>query len=385
MIVGGLWALVGLRNSLGTALKSGIDAFKQGTKNIQDQARTEMDTPMSWVIIGIGVMIIPVFIIYLDQIEQVGITIFMAVVMMVAGFLFAAVAGYMAGLVGSSNNPISGVTIATILSAALMLAALMGTSDPLRGAAGAILVGAVVCCAAAIAGDNMQDLKAGYILGATPWKQQVMQIIGVVAGALFIAPVLNYLLQGYGMGAPTPETPNALAAPQATLMQSVASGIFVGGLPWGMISIGAAIAVVIIIIDVYLKRINSSFRMPVLAVAVGIYLPFELDSSIFVGGVIAWLVSRYMRKKNQNTRETHQKAKEAGEKSGVLLASGLITGEALMGILIAIGIVVSDLDQWKIFEEPPLGSTPGLVLLILITAGLYYTVVNVYKKMLKGK
>ncbi len=386
MIVGGLWALVGLRKSLGTALKSGIEAFKQGTTKFKDQIRTEMDTPMSWVIIGIGVMVVPVFIIYLAQIEQVGITVFMSIVMVIAGFLFAAVAGYMAGLVGSSNNPISGVTIATILSAALMLAALMGTSEPLRGAAGAILVGAVVCCAAAIAGDNMQDLKAGYILGATPWKQQVMQIVGVAAGAFAIAPVLNYLLQGYGMGAPTPETPNALAAPQATLMQSVASGIFEGGLPWGMVSIGAAIAVVVIIIDVYLKKINSDFRMPVLAVAVGIYLPFELDSSIFVGGIIAWLVSRYMKKKNaQNSGEQHEQAKSLGEKSGVLLASGLITGEALMGIMIAIGIVVSDLDKWRIFEESPLGSTPGLILLIMITAGIYYTVVNVYKNTMRNK
>ena len=386
MIVGGLWALVGLRNSLGMALKSGVEAFKEGTKNLRNQARTEMDTPMSWVIIGIGVMIVPVFIIYLEQIHEVGITIFMAVVMMIAGFLFSAVAGYMAGLVGSSNNPISGVTIATILSAALMLAALMGTNEPLRGAAGAILVGAVVCCAAAIAGDNMQDLKAGHILGATPWKQQVMQIVGVVAGAFAIAPVLNYLLQGYGMGAPTPEFPNALAAPQATLMQSVASGIFVGGLPWNMVSIGAAIAVVIIAIDVYLKKINSSFRMPVLAVAVGIYLPFELDSSIFVGGIIAWLVSRYMQKnKTPATNEKHQRALANGEKSGLLFASGLITGEALMGILIAIGIVVSDLDQWRIFEDPPFGSIPGLILLILITAGLYYTVVKVYKNTMKGK
>ena len=286
----------------------------------------------------------------------------------------------MAGLVGSSNNPISGVTIATILATALLLATLMGTEDPGRGAAATILVGAVVCCAAAIAGDNMQDLKAGHVLGATPYKQQVMQVVGVVAGALAIAPVLNNLLLAYGIGAPTEAHPDALAAPQATLMQSVADGIFRGGLPWTMVGIGAVIAAVIIAIDVYLKNRNSSFRMPVLAVAVGLYLPLELDTSIFVGGLIAWAVERYMQRQagSGSPESRYAPAKSAAEKAGLLLASGLITGEALMGIAIAIGIVASGPGQLRIFEEAPLGSWPGLVLLIAIVVGIYQTVRNKY-------
>lgn len=381
MVVGGLWALISLRSSLATALASGIEAFKDRGNHFKNKIRTDLDTPMSWVLIGVGVMVIPIFIIYLREIQQVSITALMSVIMIIAGFLFSAVAGYMAGLVGSSNNPISGVTIATILSASLLLAALMGTDDPGRGAAAAILVGAVVCCAAAIAGDNMQDLKAGYILGATPYKQQIMQGVGVVAGAIAIAPVLNYLLEGYGIGAPTLEKPDSLTAPQATLMQSVAVGIFGEGLPWNMVSIGAVIAAIIIAIDVYLKKINSDFRMPVLAVAVGLYLPLELDTSIFVGGILAWLVSRYFRKR---TSGTHAAQENAG-KAGLLLASGLITGEALMGILIAIGIVASDdkLSSWKIFEEP--SSYLGLILLILIIAGIYFTVVRAYQKESKRK
>lgn len=376
MIVGGLWALISLRSSLSTALASGVQAFKEGSSQLKNKVRTDLDTPMSWVLIGVGVMVVPIFIIYLREIHQVSITAVMTVIMIVAGFLFSAVAGYMAGLVGSSNNPISGVTIATILASALLLAALMGTDDPGRGAAAAILVGAIVCCAAAIAGDNMQDLKAGYVLGATPYKQQIMQGVGVVAGAIAIAPVLNYLLEGYGIGAPTPEKPNSLTAPQATLMQSVATGIFGEGLPWHMVSIGVVIAVIIIAIDLYLKKINADFRMPVLAVAVGLYLPLELDTSIFVGGILAWLVARYFRK--QPTQ--NHNAKENAGKAGLLLASGLITGEALMGILIAIGIVAStdQLSGWRIFEQAD--STPGLVLLILITSGIYYAVVRAYKK-----
>ena len=216
--------------------------------------------------------------------------------MIVAGFLFSAVAGYMAGLVGSSNNPISGVTIVTILITALLLLLLMGTSDPAKGAAGAILVGAIVCCAAAIAGDNMQDLKAGHILGSTPRNQQIMQMVGVVSGALLIAPILNLLLASKGIGLPTLIYPHPLSAPQATLMMSVASGIFGGNLPWDIIVIGGFIGVLIILADEYFKRKKSNFKMPILAVAVGLYLPFELDSSIFIGGLIAWLLEKRISK-----------------------------------------------------------------------------------------
>ncbi|MFW5726658.1 MAG: OPT family oligopeptide transporter, partial [bacterium] len=233
-------------------------------------------------------------------------------------------------------------------------------------------------CAAAIAGDNMQDLKAGHILGATPYKQQIMQGVGVAAGALAIAPVLNYLVMGYGIGAPTAEQPEALPAPQATLMQSVASGIFGGGLPWDMVSIGAAIAIIIIMIDQYLKKKGSEFRMPVLAVAVGLYLPLELDTSIFVGGLIAWMSQRFLIRKNKDGKR--EAAADAGRKSGLLLASGLITGEALMGILIAIGFSVADLSTFRIFEEAPLGSWPGLLLFVLIAAGIYLTVTRVFSR-----
>ncbi len=377
MVVGGLWALVNLRNSLSTAFTSGIEAFKAGSGQFKNRLRTEMDTPMSWVLIGIGVLVVPIFIIYLREIQQVTITALMAVIMVIAGFLFSAVAGYMAGLVGSSNNPISGVTIATILASALLLAALMGTADPGRGAAAAILIGAVVCCAAAIAGDNMQDLKAGYILGATPYKQQIMQVVGVTAGAFAIAPVLNYLLIGYGMGAPTEAQPDALAAPQATLMQSVAVGIFGGGLPWNMVTIGALIAVLIIAIDVYLEKQQSNFRMPILAVAVGLYLPLELDTSIFIGGLLAWAVQRYFKinKKSENTQSA-----DIARKAGLLLASGLITGEALMGILIAVGIVVSDLGQLQLFEEPIGEGYLGLAMLGLVIFGVYRTIIRTYQR-----
>ncbi len=368
MMVGGLWALFSLKNALGTAFRSGVEAFRSGAQKVNETLRTELDTPMSWVFMGIGIMVVPVYFIYLSIIQDVSITLVLTLVMVVAGFLFSAVAGYMAGLVGSSNNPISGVTIATILSTALLLLLLMGTSDPARGAAGAILVGAVVCVAAAIAGDNMQDLKAGHVLGATPRNQQIMQMIGVLAGALLIAPVLNLLLASKGIGAPTVQNPDPLTAPQATLMMSVASGIFGGNLPWNIIYIGAGIGALIIAIDQYLKKIDSKFRMPVLAVAVGLYLPFELDSSIFVGGVLAWMLERAYR---SSSKEQQDKA----ENSGLLIASGLITGEALMGILIALLATVGL--NIEVSEEPLGGSTLGLLILVGIVIYLYRAVIAV--------
>lgn len=371
MVVGGLWALISLAGSLGTAFKAGVDAFKKGGTSMKDQIRTEMDTPMSWVLIGIGVLIVPIFFIYQSAISDIGLTATMTIVMVIAGFLFSAVAGYMAGLVGSSNNPISGVTIATILSASLLLLTLMGTGNELAGAAAAILIGAVVCCAAAIAGDNMQDLKAGHILGATPFKQQIMQMVGVIAGALAIPLVLNSLLIAYGMGAPTEANPESLTAPQATLMQSVAQGIFGGGLPWNMVYIGGAIGIIIILIDQYLKSKGSEFRMPVLAVAVGLYLPFELDSSIFVGGVMAHFLLK-ATKSSQN--------KEKASNAGLLLASGLITGEALMGIAIAIAIAGFGFEQLAGYDMAMLYENLGLLILIGILLFVYKSVIKVSKE-----
>jgi len=170
-------------------------------------------------------------------------------------------------------------------------------------------------------------------VGATPWRQQVMQGAGVIAAVLVMAPILNLLLQAYGIGAPTAEQPNALLAPQATLMASVAEGVFGAGLPWTMVVIGALIGVAIIVLDEYLKATQASWRAPVLAVAVGIYLPLELATAILLGGLIAY----YVRRRN----EANGTDPVVGQRNGMLFASGLITGEALIGIGMAVPIVVS--------------------------------------------
>lgn len=378
MVVGGIWALISLRSSIGFALKNGIAALKHGGKNMSDTLRTEQDTPMSWVIIAIGVMIVPIFIIYLREIEDVPITALMAILMVIAGFLFSAVAGYMAGLVGSSNNPISGVTIATILTSSLILLALMGSGAE-KGPAAAIMIGAVVCCAAAIAGDNMQDLKAGHILGATPYRQQIMQMVGVVAAAFALPLILQLLHTAYGFGPATPERPDSLTAPQATLMESVARGVFAGDLPWTMVYIGAAIGVLIIILDRYQEK-RGSFRLPVLAIAVGLYLPFELDSAIWVGGVIALLVSQYQKRHQAAVKEQFEAAKQRSDQTGLLLASGLITGEALIGIILAIPVAISGRTDVFAILENPVGSLPGLLVVMVVCWWLYKIAVRAFAK-----
>ena len=370
MVIGGLWALINLRSSVVTGIKASLDTYKSGaTSSFTDVARTERDTPIKWVGILLALSLLPIFGVYLYVIKSAAPSILMAIVMLIAGFLFSAVAAYMAGLVGSSNNPISGVTIATILFSALMLVALLGTGDP-KGPAAAIFIGAVVACAAAIGGDNMQDLKAGYLVGATPWKQQVMQMVGVLSAAVVLAPVLILIEKAYGIGVPTAAHPNPLAAPQATLMASVADGVFNQDLPWGMIGIGMLIAIVVIILDQIQEKRGAEFRLPVLAVAVGIYLPFELSVPIFIGGIIAWAVQSGMAKKiaiaSGDDVDRLTKASDAAKNRGLLFASGLITGEALIGILMAIPIVIaSSADVLAIVKEP-LGTWPGIVLLLVV-------------------
>jgi putative OPT family oligopeptide transporter len=304
----------------------------------------------------------------------------MAVVMLIAGFLFSAVASYMAGLVGSSNNPVSGMTIATLFTSALLLAS-MGMESP-AGPMAAIFIGAVVCCAIAIGGDNMQDLKTGQLVGATPWKQQVMQMIGVLAGALVMAPVLTLLLEAYGIGPiviPGKES-DVLQAPQATLMASVAKGVFTKDLPWPMVGWGCGIAAGVILCDLFLEARKAVFRMPVLAVAVGLYLPLELGAAIFFGGLVAWAVNgfhlrRIAAEADGELQNSMRQVADTSQRSGLLLAAGLITGEAILGILLAIPIVANEgVNPLEIESISKMNLVwPGMILFALILILLYRT------------
>jgi len=358
MFVGGLWAVWTMRKSVFSGIGSGLRAYRDSRDNSQSIPSTERDMPMKWVLVGTIVATAAIFVIYHCFVNRVEVSLPMAVVMLVLGFLFSAVAAYMAGVVGSSSNPISGVTIATVAVSALLLVVLMG-SDSKDGKAAAIIIGGVVCCGAAIAGDNMQDLKSGYIVGATPWKQQVMQMVGTVSAALVIAPVLNALLyaNGFEDHASAVGKSNPLSVPQATLMNNLVEGVFDGKLPWTFIFIGMGFAVVVIVVDMMLEARKAVFRMPVLAVAIGVYLPVRLSVPILIGALIKASISARQRKRNVSPDGVKR-----SEQRGLLFASGLITGEALMGVGLAIPVVIARQPDILKVADNPWGSWPGLVL-----------------------
>jgi putative OPT family oligopeptide transporter len=243
--------------------------------------------------------------------------------------------------------------------ASLLLVLFMGVGHP-AGPAATLVIGAVVCCAAAMGGDNLQDLKTGHLVGATPWKQQIMQVVGVLTGAVVLVPVLSLLQAKYGIGEPTAGHAHPLSAPQATLMASLTKSVFGAGLPWPLVGLGAAIGVVVILIDRRLEAQESEFRLPVLGVALGIYLPLKPSATIFLGGVIAALARRAASKADEPSRR------------GLLFAAGLITGEALMGILLAVPIALGAFrpglnpDPFMLFETPPIGGWPGLLIMAVV-------------------
>jgi putative OPT family oligopeptide transporter len=347
MVVGGIWSVIQLAKPLVESIQLSLKTLGESGNDIPLEER---DLPVNYVFMAILLMLIPISFTYFDIISSWTSAITLSIIMCVFGFLFSAVAAYMAGVVGSSNNPISGVTIATILFSSLLIITFFDV-DSSKGAAAAILIGAVVCCAAAIGGDNLQDLKTGNIVGATPWKQQVMQLVGVISSALTLGIVLTLLHEAYGIGS------SDLPAPQAVLMTSVANGVFSGNLEWGMIYAGAVLGVLIIMLDQYQLKRGAEFRVPILAVAIGIYLPIELTLPIFVGGML-----------NHFAGKT---ASESGKNNGLLLASGLITGEALMAIFIAIPLFY-DKNFWPEYALPtPYNDIVALALISAIIVGLF--------------
>lgn len=355
MVVGGLWSLVKLRGPISRGIKAGLEATKRKQSG-EIILRTEEDMPMTTVLMLIAAFVVPLFLLYAHIINSIGIAAVMAVIMLIVGFFGSSIAGYLAGVVGSSNNPVSGITIMSLLFTALVLKGL-GLSG-VDGMTATILVAAVICTAAAIAGDTMQDLATGHIVGATPKRQQVFEVIGTFAAALVMAPVLNLLIKAYGIaGTPTAKE-NALAAPQAFLMAKVTEGVFTGTLEWNMVFIGAGIAIALIILDEILAMRNSKFRTPVMPVAVGIYLPLSLGVPIFIGGLLRWFVGK----------ARGAKAEEKPTDAGVLGAAGLIAGEALMGIVFA-GLIVAN-------KAPSIGFSSnflGVAFLALIAVWLYLT------------
>ncbi len=302
--------IVSLIKSLPLIVRTFADAMKglKGSGKQANELRTEKDLKMSVVLIMLAILIVAIAVTPVIPIDVIG-----AIVIVIFGFFFATVSSRMVGLVGSSNNPVSGMAIATLLATTVLLKATGHTG--MSGMTAAIAIGSVICIVAAMAGDMSQDLKTGYILGATPVKQQYGEMIGTVVSAVTIGFVLYLLNAAWGFG--TPE----LSAPQATLMKMIVEGVMGGNLPWTLVFIGVFIALVVELLGI-----------PVLPFAIGLYLPIELSSCIMIGGILRWALEKKKYKSGEQ--------KESAISNGVLCCSGMIAGEGLIGILLAVFAVV---------------------------------------------
>jgi putative OPT family oligopeptide transporter len=354
MIVAAFYTLYNLRSSLtagiGKAMRD-IAASKVSEKKIN---RLELDIDFKKVISTILLMAIPLFILYNYFSGSIGGSVMLTVVMIILGFLFAAVAGYLVGLVGASNNPISGLTLSSLLISALLMVGIGVTGT--KGIMGVLGVAGVVCCAAGIAGDMMQDLKVGHILGGTPRKMQIGEIIGVIIAALVLIWPMIAMDKVYHIGS------EALPAPQAGLMALMAKGIVGGEMAWPLVIAGMFLAFALILIK---------SPSPML-VAVGMYLPFHSTAAIFVGGIIKWILEVILKKKNATVEQ-----KSKVENTGVLISSGLIAGESLMAVILAfvvLGVNVSEstfsLTNFALF---PANTYLGLIAFI----GLTYLLIKI--------
>ncbi len=367
MLIGGLWTLVSLRGSLLAGIRSGFAATRRARASEaagsgDEIPDTERDMPMKYVLTGIVLVSLPLMLMYHSVVGSFLISIPMTLAMIVLAFLFCSVSGYMAGLVGSSNDPVSGMIISTILAASAMLLVLTH-GNAVVGPVAAVMIGAAVCCALSVAADNVQDLKCGQLVGATPWRQQLMLCIGVVTSAMVIAPVLNLLARAYGIGVPDATHLHPLLAPQATMMAAVSKGLFGASLPLSMIVTGGLIGAAVIILDEWLRRSGAGFRAPVLAVAVGIYLPQDLSVPIFVGGLLSYLARRRRRAGGDESL--------AGR--GMLFAAGMIAGESLTGVVLAIPIVASGrADVLALPGALQCGRGVGLAMYLALAALLYW-------------
>ncbi|MGN6754372.1 MAG: OPT family oligopeptide transporter [Intrasporangium sp.] len=378
MAVAAIWALVKIVGPIIGGIKDAAVSARARRAG-QSVDLQEQDLPMSMVGGWIVVSLVPIAALlwmFLGQTHlqdaRAGTIIATVLFTVVIGAVVAAICGYMAGLIGSSNSPISGVGILVTLLLSLLMVILHGAGgDPQRIkelVAYTLFATAIIFAIATISNDNLQDLKTGQLVGATPWKQQVSLVIGVVFGALVIAPVLDLLNKAFGfIGAPGVGA-NALPAPQAGLISALAQGVFGGKLDWGKVGLGIAIGVVIIIIDEVLRRTNTNRSLPPLAVGMGIYLPMDLTAMIAVGAVLGTIHSRWADR---------QSDPERAKRLGVLMATGLIVGDSLWGVAYAAIVVASGKDEpMAVVGEGFMGwaNALGVIVFVAVLVWMYNTV-----------
>ncbi|MEM5278077.1 oligopeptide transporter, OPT family [Cupriavidus taiwanensis] len=391
--IAAIWTLLSLARPMLYGIRASFGALQAGPAGQGRVPRTQQDLPAKWIglaMLALLAVLVTVFAWFLAPAPLDGgarwrLVVYAVVFAFIFGFLVAAACGYMAGLVGSSASPISGIGIIAVILVSLLIL-LAGQADGLLATpeggkfaiALAIFTTSAVVAVASIANDNLQDLKTGWLVGATPWRQQVALLIGCVVGAAVIPPVLELLYSAYGFAGALPRAgmdPNqALAAPQATLMTAIATGIFTHQLNWNMILIGIGLGVVLIAIDEILRRRGGVARLPVLAVGIGIYLPPTISSALVVGAVLSWLLLRAERRRATARGDDVQLALEHAERRGTLLASGLIVGESLVGVMLAAVIGLSGSDAPLAVVGGGFEATAqwlGLAVFVLVCVGFY--------------
>ena len=371
MAIAAIWTLLKIAAPIAVGIRQSL-ASSRARKSGSAVDVTERDIPFPYVATTIVAFMVPIALLLWDFVRGTDIHDHMAVLITVSvlftllvGLIIASVCGYMAGLIGASNSPISSIGIIAVLAASLLIAAVTRgtTADPLSLVAYTLFTAAIVFGIATISNDNLQDLKTGQLVGATPWKQQVALIIGVVFGSLVIPPILQVMLNGFGFQGMEGAGEDALAAPQAALMSSVASGIFDSSLDWNLIFIGMAIGAVLIIIDELLRKFTDKYSLSPLAAGMGMYLPAALTIVIPIGAILGTFYDKWAAK---------QSHPEFAKRMGTLLATGLIVGESLFGVVNA-GIIAAAGGEspLEIFEGGASATVVGVVLFIIALTFIY--------------
>ncbi|MCA9741682.1 MAG: oligopeptide transporter, OPT family [Deferribacteres bacterium] len=357
MIVAAFYTLYNMRTALFTGISKALGDIGKVKEDGEGSSRIDIDLNLKTVMISVAILTVPLFLLYYFFSDSLPGSLTLTVLMVILGFFFAAVAGYLVGVVGSSNNPISGLTLSSLLIAALLMLVIGVTGK--AGIAAVLGVAGVVCCAAGIAGDMMQDLKVGHMLGGTPWRMEIGEIIGVIVASLVLVFPMQLMHNAYGIGSAN------LPAPQAGLMALMSQGIVGGEMAWPLVISGMFLGLSLILIKA---------PAPML-IAVGMYLPFNTTAAIFVGGIIKWILDKQMAKRNATDEQ-----KTKAENTGLLISSGLIAGESLMAVILALLFGILDYTGSG-FALANLGlENPSAWLGLLAFAGLLYLLVKVPMK-----
>ncbi len=396
MLVGGLWTLFRLFKPIVQSITASFVSLAAAkVAGAKAGLRTERDIPINYVVWGVILLLAPVFILLTYYIVPADTSIthsfrnflcgFTTLYVLIGGFLFCSISAYFAGLIGSSNTPVSGLLVSSLLLLCLAVLAFFGIDGGIAGRElfGVILAigsSVIICVALAISNDTMQDLKVGQVTGATPWKQQFMLVLGVVVSSFVVPPILELLYNAYGIGGVFPRPgmnpAQMLGAPQAALMATVAQGVYTHNLEWSMIILGALIAAICIVVDEIVKK-NFGTRLPVLAVGLAIYLPMNTTIPVVIGGLLAHVIQTrlnhmYKRVKNEKQINTHRHR-------GLLLACGIVAGASIMGVVLAIPFAIrQSSDALKIMPDQfaYLAGTLSIVVTLLLCIWIYRVVMR---------